>query len=568
MLLRTEGARLAGDVQAFGAIQCCAQFMQAKRGQLQPPPRPMKLRLPKLYHGQRLGSDFVASAAVAVNTRWPLASEEWQDFAHSFGANIFHFRFAPWYGDADHESEWGDLGGPMLGAGPDFNPAFWAKARVLAYHALEQGSYVEVVPMDTWYGKVCQWGTQPCAMLPEDVDAIGRRPSPGQERFIRKVVEELGCFGNVIWATDNEGGEIQGTTRAWYEWVRTVIRDEEQRSGCGFVHMIGIDTPQFADGPFDYASTHERAALTQPIAGKWSINNERNPAFSPEQEAANFKTARDVGLAYFYWRAEMSDAEQLQTLGLFRDVVNGAQTGCFAPDPDDPKWVWTGDGTGVPQATIWLNEAKAIVGDPKLMPGATVWDRALEAMRRLGVEIRKAGHCASGPWKDAVVVKSGEFWIEFHPVALTDGGYTGTPWKGNAWAYPAPTPDPTPTPSPMPTPAPPPEACPFAVPQTVYIWCKDYTAWEDGRRWDCTAQQKRQPGGAPVWPEGPDRAACELKSAGGPPDLSIGNTGLLVFKRLTNPWQFYLGGMGYANLHCYVPVSPGVDLCGYVVSIP
>lgn len=112
-----------------------------------------------------------------------------------------------------------------------------------------------------------------------------------------------------------------------------------------------------------------------------------------------------------------------------------------------------------------------------------------------------------------------------------------------------------------------PEACPFPVPETVYAHCKDHSAWEDGRRWDCTPQQRRQPGGAPVWPEDALRPACEAKSTGGAPTLSLTRTsGDLALTQLGNPWQFKLSGAGAGILHCSIPAKPGVDICGYEVS--
>jgi hypothetical protein len=290
LLLTEDAPRLVRGGQPFepfGAIPCCMDF------------KPLP-------------------AGVAVGSRWPLASEAWMDYTGARGANFFHFRMGPFYGDADHESEWADVGGPYVADGPAWNPAFWAEVRSLVWYAGKQrGANVEVDVIDTWYCKHAQWGDQPMPWPQAEIDACGRAASPEQERYIRKVVEELGCFANVTWLTDNEGDQIQDTQLDWYRWVRDVIRDEERVHGCAITHLVGTNNTAFTDGSFDFIATHAKAELAQPIAGKHVENNERNPAFSPEQEHANFCTARSAGLHWWLWRADMSDADFETTLARF-----------------------------------------------------------------------------------------------------------------------------------------------------------------------------------------------------------------------------------------------------------
>lgn len=496
-----------------------------------------------------------------VNSRWPLASEAWMDYANGFGANAYHFRLGPFYANTPEvEVEWLDVGGPYIGDGPEFNEpfpefneAFWRKAWDLAYHALKLGAHVEVAPIDTWYCKQAQWGNQPMPWPREDIEACGRRPSARQERHLRKAVATLGCLGNVIWSTDVEGDQVQGTKREWYEWVRSVIRDEEQKSGCAFVHMIGTNNTNFADGPFDYVQTHKRAPLTEPIAGKWTINNERNPNFSPEQEASYFKAARDKGLAWAFWRAGMDDDAMVKTLELFRDIAKGESpdTGCFPPPEDDPLW----KPGPVKNCTMRpaLELAKAKVGDRRhLWPANGTPEQKFEAMfetlELLVAEMRRAGHCA-GRSRDSIFVKAADgLWEEMHAVAATDGGYTGQPCKGATWHYGTGS------------------ACNGPVPEVVKLSCKDHTEWLDGRRWDCTPKAAAE---RPIRPEGdPERAACEQQAMGGVPRYSLGGVqGSLALTPHSNPMQFILRGSGSGTLRCAIPARPGVEMCGQVVSL-
>ncbi len=377
---------------------------------------------------------------VEQNSRWPMASERWMDYTGQYGANMFHFRLGPFIASEEVEVEWVDVGGAYIPGTLDWNPKFWQKVRDLTCHAHKMGALVEVVPIDTWACKYSQAGNTYMPWPKAAIDACGRRPEAEAERFIRKAVEELGCFGNVIWSTDVEGGNVQGRTPEWFLWVQSVIRDEEQKSGCGFVHMVGTNSriPE-VEGRVDYVQTHERTTLSSPIAGRWTINNERNPEFPPDVEAGNFAVARGVGLAWAFWRAGMEDDAFTATLEKFREVARGAAPppqpgGCFAPGPDDERWI-TNPPPLTPaqrptQLTAAINAAKEAVGD-------RCGQNIQESLALVAGRLREQGLCASGPWVDAVVVRAPDgLWEEHHVVAYTDKCFTQTRngYKG-AWRY-------------------------------------------------------------------------------------------------------------------------------------
>lgn len=488
-----------------------------------------------------------------VNSRWPLASEAWMDYTQAYGANGYEFRLGPFYTDSEAEVEWVDIGGPNIGTGPEFNEAFWKKTWDLAYHALKQGSHIFAIPIDTWGCKWSQWGNRYISWPQEDIDACGRRPSPGQERQIRKTVQTLGCLGNVVWVTDNEGDQIQGTKREWYEWVHSVLRDEEKKTGCGFVHAVGTNNRNYADGPFDFVATHQRSPLTEPIVGKWTVNNERNPEFSPEQEASYFSQAREKGLAWGFWRGGMDDDVMVRTLELFRDIAKGdsPDTGCFPPPEDDPAWK-PGPVRGCTMRAA-LEAAKVKVGDrSSLFPlnGTTEqqFAAAYETLELLATEMRRAGHCA-GRANDSVFVRAGDgIYEEMHAVSFGTGGYVQAPCKGATWVYGSGS------------------ACTGPVPEVVKLSCKDHTEWLDGRRWDCTPKAA---GERPIRPEGdPERAACEQQAMGGVPTYGLSQVmGSLYLTPHSNPMQFILRGSGSGTLNCSIPAKPGQEMCGQAVSL-
>lgn len=432
LLLRTDGVRLIrpntpGVFWPFGAVQCC--------------------------EGTKVNG-------VEINTLWPLASESWMDYAK---ANMYHFRLGPFYGDADHESEWTGIGGAYAGGpGSDFNPAFWDKVVALVEYAGSKGAVVEIDIIDTWYCKrsstIQGFRDQQMPWPQEDIDACGIRGTAEQEKFIRKAVSTLNDYANVIWITDNEGGEIRGAKRDWYLWVQTIIRDEEQKGEFKIVRLIGTNNTDFCDGPFDYCATHARAALTQPIAGKHTENNERNPEFNGEQEFANYCKAQEAGLHYWFWRAGMSQEDADWLLGKMQQGCGGVTIGCFPPADDDPLWVEppvAGPvGTNMRSA---LEAAKAVVGSRC----GTDHMGSLHTLDLLGAELRKKGYCA-GRATDSVFIKTPENkWQEFHAVAFATGCYANDPNQlpKNTWIYGGTPPEDPNQPTPPPT-----GACPDPQP--------------------------------------------------------------------------------------------------------
>lgn len=390
--------------------------------------------------------------AKVPNQRWPMASEAFMDETMKSGVNAFHFRLGPWFGDVDHESEWADIGGAYKPGSLEWNVPFWEKVRTLGWHAYEKQSFVEVVAIDSWYCKRAKppFSDQQLPWPKADVDACGVSPSPEQERLIRKSVEELGCFGNVIWATGNEEDELSGMNAQWLNWVIGVIRDEEQKSGCSFVHMIGTGS-HLGGVQADYQITHSKSPLTGPTGDRWTLNNEHNPEFPPDQEASYFVQARSAHQSWAAWRAGAGDPAWEERLALYKNVIGGSAVpvGCYAPDSEDPAWGATLTPAQRPaQMMAALNAAKVAVGN---RCGATaecdheptagnpcappVHLGCLETNGLVAAELRKQGYCATGPWTDATAILAPDgYYEEMHVCSTGDGCYTGNPYK-LAWKY-------------------------------------------------------------------------------------------------------------------------------------
>lgn len=482
---------------------------------------------------------------VEKNGRWPMASKDFMDYtAEVGGTNMWHFRLGPFIASPEVESEWVDVGGAYKPGTLEWNPKFWEEVTDLAWHAHKKhGGFVEVAVIDTWGCKYSQAGNEYMPWPKAEIDACGRRPSPEAERYIRKAVEELGCYGNVIWSTDVEGGNIQGVSPDWFLWVQRVIRDEEQKSGCGFVHMVGTNSrlPE-VEGQVDYVQTHERTTLSGPIAGRWTLNNERNPEFPVQVEVANGKVARDLGLAYAAWRAGMDEATFQQVLEGFKAVFAGAGPpppagGCYAPGPDDPKWVTNPPPLTPQQRAMQLG---AQVSAAKDAVGDRCGKNIQESLALVAGKLREQGLCASGPWVDAVVARAPDgLWEEHHVVAYSSGCFTSTAngYKG-AWTYSG---------------APPVASCGDPVPPRVSKWKGPvkHNNWYDStpliQGCDyCAAIGMGDIGGVPrcecpTRNEGdPQRPPCEAVAVGGAPLWRCDQGDPEV--RQGNPFQARCGG--------------------------
>jgi hypothetical protein len=480
------------------------------------------------------------------NSLWPMASECFQDYMTAANFNFFHFRMGPFYASADlGEDDFAEIGGPYIGGpGSEWNPKFWETYRRLLNHARAHGSNVEVNVVDTWVCKHSQWGDLTMPWPPEDVAACGRRASPEQERFIRKVVSEAKDQPHVIWITDNEGDQIQGNTCTWFEWVRSIIRDEEQRSG-GEVRLVGTNNQRCGGGPFDYVATHAKAALREPLHGKHTENNEHNkkPGFLPEQEFANHCDAQKKGLHWWFWRAEMSDADFERTRALFSQGCGGIKE-CFSPDADDPLW-GVPEERGDPVLRWPIDSAKLAVGQHC----GTDHEGSLVTIELLATELRKRGYCASRG-ADALSIRTPDGrWQEYHSVAFATGC-----WSNNFAVLPKAT-------YPYLGPPPPAAGCTISVPPVSEILCKLHQA--TNHIYDCTPKVGHPP--QPVLPEGdPQRQVCELTAMGGAsPTFHV--TGGLEIVPQPNPMQFQIKGSGSGRVTCTVPAVSNA-LCNLAVT--
>lgn len=454
--------------------------------------------------------------------RWPLMGTGLMDSFGSYGCNAVEFRMGPF--SSDLETTWSDTGGAYNQDG-SFNERFFSEVDKLVQHAIEKKTYVFMVVVDTWYCKHAAWGEFEMPWGAEATQACGHTPHPKIEEWVRYLVRRYNRFGNVIWVLDNEGSLIQGAKRDFFAWERDTIRDEETKEGSGNVHIIGTNT-EWTDLA-DFVALHDRAPLTSPRDGRWTINSERNPNFPPEQEASNFKLARDQGLCYGFWASEMAQSDVDKTLGLFRDVVQGtAHTGCFPPPSDDPLWAPPSTPETPPLLpSQWPSQMLPAVRAAVEELGDRCGQSQIESLDQLGQKLRLQGYCADRSADGLFIRAPGSYqghpvFEEMHPyAALPNGCATLNQTYKGAWWYTGTLPDPAPSPSACGSPTPPPLAR-FAVKEhtkgpnwttldsTPLVHDKDYCAtigYTDGRV-ECSVRLEGDP----------SRSACETLVVGTP----------------------------------------------------
>lgn len=520
-----------------GFVQCCMATDIGVSSKNKP-------RKPKPFRLNRLEQE--------VNSRWPSISIPVMDFAKlNGGSNFFEIRVAPYLGDPDHESEWSDIGGPVSNW-PNFNQAWWDENRKIIYHAGQIKANVKVI-WDSWYGKTCKNGSQPCNWPNSEIQAWGETFTQGHKTFIDKIVQEFGCMMNVVWGVDNEGALVQRASRSYYESVYWAFRDAESKFLCSGIpvnHMIWTNWPEIGDGPYDAISTHDDGPLTKSFFGKHSDNNERNgTTYSAEQDHSMFCNAQADGNHFFFWRAEDSDSLMREKLALRKSGCLNTTTQCFVPGSNDPNWNSNPTPGGDKQLNSGIESVKIQIGE---RCGAA--DK-YEVLNIVGEEMRNRGYCSSDLWGDALAVKcpdnieNGECVLEYHLVEFTQGCWANNPsvLPKFTWRYNFPLPKST--------------ACDIEVPSVDEILCKPHVPIG---LIDCTPKSH----GQPILPEGdPRRRVCELKAMGNAdPTFRLQvQSGNLDLQAQPNPLQFKIVNSGTGLVTCTVPSNPNT-LCNIQVS--
>jgi len=312
--------------------------------------------------------DFVGAISCCKPADWDANAESgwpvnihpsWQEYAaDAFGANAFHARLGPFMTAA--EPEWSEIGGAYLEIDgkadlTQWNDRYWTTVKQWVEYAGERGRYVEIDLIDGWYCKHGIWGNVQVPWMAQfniqgedhiqQCSARAIQPEDVFDNWLRKVVTELGVYGNVIWLDGNEIGITGRYVPEWSLSMRDRVRYFEQEYAYNMVHIFGTNSSHDEVRPqVDYIEEHATVPLTAPIANRPSMINEYNPnpAFGPVQMNDNRCFSERNGTWWWYWRHSQSYDQMEKTAALWRQ-------GCGAgPQPTPPPPSECGFPQGIP----------------------------------------------------------------------------------------------------------------------------------------------------------------------------------------------------------------------------
>jgi len=141
------------------------------------------------------------------------------------------------------------------------------------------------------------------------------------EQWVRKVVQETGQYGNVVYQDGNEIAVRAGYAPAWSLSMSDIIHDEEERNGY-LRHLVGtnsenVNTMQAPE--IDYIEFHSEDA-PNPAFGKPTGTNEYNPTppFTAADLHGRYCDGRRQGTYFWYWRHGQTERQMDRTLELIK----------------------------------------------------------------------------------------------------------------------------------------------------------------------------------------------------------------------------------------------------------
>jgi len=293
---------------------------------------------------------------------WPVNfAPDWQDWTDQYKINFFHGRLGPFLkGGTAFPEPWGEVGGPYLTVSGEkvdldqWNQRYWSTIKDWVRYAGDRGKYVEIDIIDGWYCKHGQWGDVKMPWMEEYnvqgldlVEQCGRQGIQAGDRFdrwVEKVVTELGPLGNVIWQDGNEVGLIQGYSTAWSLSMKDRVRYWENEVAFGVVHMFGTNSKRAeVETRVDYIESHRKTPHPAPVVGRPSLVNEYNPnpAFTPQQMNEKRCAAEKGGTFWWYWRHTQTLEEMRETLRLFLEPCpTGPPPGCEPTPQAGVYWLY------------------------------------------------------------------------------------------------------------------------------------------------------------------------------------------------------------------------------------
>jgi hypothetical protein len=272
---------------------------------------------------------------------WPLFDTAWVDYVAPYKTTFLHMRVGPFLTGAGGEPDWAPTGGGYVETNgkadlASFNTKFWTAVTDRIAYAGKNGMWVEVDVADGWAVKHCVAGDLPGyspwdpAFNVQGQDWCAKAGNAALvsgsvlDVWVRKVFEETGRFGNVIYQDGNELGLVPGYATAWSTSLETALRAVESQHGFPH-HLFGTQSESMAtiaSTSIDFVELHQATApMPSQCGGKPCLANEYNPdpALSPAALHQQFCAARANGTSFWYWRHGQTDAQMSATLALIQN---------------------------------------------------------------------------------------------------------------------------------------------------------------------------------------------------------------------------------------------------------
>lgn len=297
-----------------------------------PTPTPKPPPIPPLSAvGSKWSTELIGIASCCESNGWPQITDSLLVKWAGAGGNLIHIRLGPFWNIA----EGGQFNGyETSGTKADltrFRGGYWNALQALAIRARDLKVYIEVDVIDGWPMRGANQKTSPwlAANNIQGEDVIGCEQLQGKlksrhDAWVRKVVQMLGPYPNVIWQVGNENGVCSPpVTSAWESDLIRIVRDEEPKHGF-IKHMIGTNA-EIGDiealASVDYVSLHQDLAAAVHKGKPTGVNE--YPKITPNDYAVQLRAARSMGTRFDLWMGSMNDADLEQCLKVVRDYKAG-----------------------------------------------------------------------------------------------------------------------------------------------------------------------------------------------------------------------------------------------------
>lgn len=259
----------------------------------------------------------------AKSRGWPLVNPSVLDEIAANRGNYSHIRVGPnslTSPDGDH------VGYARAGDKLDltqWDESFFPRVRGVVDSARARGIYIEVSLIDAWLFKHRHDAWVGSANLQGfeagGCDQFGAAPHAHAERWVRKVVREIGMLDNVLWQDGNEVFDCGHDATAWVTGLHAIVRDEEARNGFG-EHPFGTNSHQH-DLAFVGRNTYEIVHDTEAprAVGRPLLVNEY-PALGPEDVCEQIAQGAHNESSFMVWRGNMSGSQWIQALHCVRET--------------------------------------------------------------------------------------------------------------------------------------------------------------------------------------------------------------------------------------------------------